>query len=110
MTKSITISEDQTLTCTIGGLTASGTAATVVWRDPLDNTVADDDDYDIDDGTPDGSGTQLAELTIKASKLESDFASQSSFTYKCSVQSTLYLDSPISSDVNVEATVLKLGR
>ena len=97
------------MTCTIGGLTASGTAATVVWKDPLDNTVTDDDDYDIDNGTPDGSGTQSAELTIKKAKLTSDLARQSSFTYKCSVKSALYPDSPISSEVNVEATVLKLG-
>ena len=71
--------------------------------------VTDDDDYGIDNGTPDGSGTQLAQLTIKTVKLESNFASQSSFTYKCSVKSTLYPDSPISSDVNVEAIVLTLG-
>ena len=97
------------MTCTIGGLTASGTAATVVWKDPLDNTVSDDEDYDIDNGNPDGSGIQLAELTIKTARLKSDFSSQPSFTYKCSVKSTLYLDSPISSDVNVVAYVLKLG-
>ena len=97
------------MTCTIGGLTASGTAATVVWKDPLDNTVSDDDDYDFDNGTPDGSGIQSAELTIKTAKLTSDFAGQSSFAYKCTVKSTLYPNSPISSDVNVEATVLKLG-
>ena len=97
------------MTCTIGGLTANGTAATVVWKDPDDKTVSDDDDYDIDNGTPDGSGTQSAELTIKTAKLTSDFVDQSTFTYKCSVKSTLYPDSPISSDVNVEANVLKLG-
>ena len=97
------------MTCTIGGLTASGTAATVVWKDPLDNTVTDDDDYDIDNGTPDGSGTQSAELTIKTAKLASDFDGESSFTYKCSAKSTLYPDSPISSDKNVDANVLQLG-
>ena len=88
---------------------ASGTAATVVWKDPFDETVTDDDDYNIDNGTPDGSGTQSAELTIKTAKLTSDFAGQSSITYKCSVKSTLYPDSPISSDVKVPANVLKLG-
>ena len=97
------------MTCTIRGLTASGTAASVVWKDPDDNTVSDDEDYDIDNGTPDGIGTQSAELTIMTNKLTSDFVDQSSFTYKCSVKSTLYPDSPISSDVNVEANVLKLG-
>ena len=96
------------MTCTIGGLTASGTAATVLWKDPLDNTVTDDDDYDIDNGTPDGSGTQLAELTIKTPKLSSDFVDQSSFTYKCSVKSTLYPDSPLFS-VNVEVYVTESG-
>ena len=97
------------MTCTIGGLTASGTAATVVWKDPLDKTVSEDEDYDIYNGTPDSSGTQSAELTIKKAKLTSDFVDQSTFTYKCSVKSTLYPDSPISSDVNVEVTVLKFG-
>ena len=97
------------MTCTIGGLTANGTAATVVWKDPDDKVVTDDDNYDINNGTPDGSGTQSAELTIKTAKLAAEFASQSSFTYKCSVKSALYPDSPISSDVNVEANVLKLG-
>ena len=98
------------MTCTIGGLTASGTAATVVWKDKLDKTVTgDSDDYSIDNGTPDSSGTQSAELTIKKAKLTSDFADQSSFTYKCSVKSSLYPDSPISSNVNAEANVLKLG-
>ena len=97
------------MTCTIGGLTANGTAATVVWKDPDDKTVTDDDDYDIDNGTPDGSGTQSAELTIKKAKLTSDFDGRSSFAYKCSVHSAMYPDSFISSDVNVVATVLKLG-
>ena len=97
------------MTCTIGGLTANGTAATVVWKDPDDKTVTDDDDYDINNRTPDSNGTQSAELTIKAAKLSLDFVDQSTFTYKCSVKSTLYPDSPISSDVNVEVTVLKFG-
>ena len=104
--KSITTFEDQTLTCTIRGLTASGTAATVVWKDPDDKMVTDDDDYDIDNGTPDGSGIQSAELTIKTAKLKSVFVGKLSVTYKCSVMSALYPDSPISSDVNVEAKVL----
>ena len=97
------------MTCAIGGLTASGTAATVVWKDPDDKMVTDNDDYDIDNGTPDGSGTQSAQLTIKKAKVTADYVDQSSVTYKCSVKSTLYPDSPISSDVNVEANVLKLG-
>ena len=99
------------MTCTIRGITASGTAAIVVWKDPFDKTVSDDDHYDIDSGTPDGSGTQLAELTIKTAKLSSDFDGVSSFlyNYKCSVKSALYPNSPISSDVNIEVFVLKLG-
>ena len=100
---------DQTLTCTIRGLTANGAAATVVWKDPDGTTVADDEEYDISNGTPDGIGTQSAELTIKAAKLTSDFANRSSFTYKCEVQSSLYPNSPTSNDIDVVANVLKLG-
>ena len=79
----------------------------MAWKDPLDNTVTDDDDYDIDNGAPGGSGTQSAELTIKTAKLLSDFDGESSLTYKCSMKSTLHPDSPISSDVKVK--VLNLG-
>ena len=97
------------MTCTIGGLTATGAAATVVWKDPDDKTIADDTDYDISNGTPDGSGIQSAELTIGAAKLATAFGSKSSLTYMCSVKSALYPDSPTSSDVDVVANVVKLG-
>ena len=97
------------MTCTIGGLTANGAAATVVWKDPDDKTIADDNDYDISNGTPDGSGSQSAELTIRAAKLATTFGRKSSLTYKCSVKSALYPDSSTSSDVDVVANVVKLG-
>ena len=96
------------MTCTIAGLTNNGAAATVEWKDPSYKTVTDDDDYDINNGQPDGSGTQSAVLTIKADKLK-NFASQTSFTYKCLVKSALYTDSPQSSAIDVVAKVLKLG-
>ena len=108
--KSVTTAVDQTLTCTIRGLTANGAAATVVWKDPDGTTVADNAEYDISYGTPDGIGTQSAELTIKAAKLTSDFASVSSFTYKCAVKSSLYPNSPMTSDIDIIANVLKLGK
>ena len=107
--KSVTTAVDQTLTCTIRGLTANGGAATVVWEDPDGVTVADNAEYDVSNGTPDSSGTQTAELTIKAAKLTSDFANESSFTYKCAVKSSLYPNSPTTTDIDVVANVLKLG-
>ena len=107
--KSVTTAVDQTLTCTINGLTANGAAATVEWKDPNGKKVTDDMDYDINNGRPDSSGTQSAELTIKAAKLDQDFASETSFTYTCSVKSGLYTNSPSSPQFEIVAEVLKLG-
>ena len=107
--KSVTTAVDQTLTCTINGLTANGAAATVEWKDPNGKKVADDMDYEINNGRPDSSGTQSAELTIKAAKLDRDFASETSFTYTCSVKSGLYTNSPSSPQFEIVAEVLKLG-
>ena len=106
----MTTAVDQTLTCSIGGLTANGAAATVVWKDPDGTTVTDDDDYDISNGTPDGSGAQSAELTIRAAKLKIAFSGKTSLTYKCAVKSGLYTDSPASSDVDVVANIAKFGK
>ena len=108
----VTTAVDQTLTCTIGELDViGGTLVNVVWKDPDDLTVSvsDTTNYVVSQGRVDGTGIQLAELTIKAAKL-ADFAAESSFTYKCSVTSSQYADSPASSDVNVVAKVLELGK
>ena len=107
----VTTAVDQTLTCSIGELDVGGTPVNVVWKDPdgLTVSVSDTTNYVVSQGRVDGTGIQLAELTIKAVKL-ADFAAESSFTYKCSVTSAQYADSPASTDVNVVAKVLELGK
>ena len=97
------------LTCAISGLDATH-AVVVTWKDPADGAVSDDDNYDLLAGTVDGSGVQNAVLTIKADKLADAFASQSSFTYKCSVTSSQYTASPPSTEVDVVANVVTLGK
>ena len=62
----------------------------------------------MEQGSVDGSGNQVAELTIKAAKLAA-FTSLSSVTYKCSVKSGQYTDSPASDYVDIVANILKLG-
>ena len=109
--KDITTAVDQTLTCTIGGLDAnSGTPATVTWKDNVGDVVeiSDTQNYGLEQGSVDGSGNQVAELTIKAAKLAA-FTSLSSVTYKCSVKSGQYADSPTSDYVDIVANILKLG-
>ena len=106
--KSITTAIDQTLTCTIEGLSPSATATTVIWRDPEGNTVVDNEGYDLTQGTVDSHGSQIAVLTVKAAALAS-FIGKSSLTYKCSVRSGLFPDSPSSSYLDVVATILTLG-
>ena len=76
-----------------------------------DNAVVSETDtsnYGLSQGTVDGSGNQEALLTIKPVKLSS-FASQTSFTYKCSVTSSQFSNSPASSEVDVVGNVVKLG-
>lgn len=97
------------MTCTISGLDANNAVA-VTWKDPDDATVSDDVNYDLLAGTVDGSGIQNAVLTIKAAKLVAAFGSQSSFTYKCSVTSSQYTASPPSTEVDVVANVVTLGK
>ena len=97
------------MTCTISGLDADNAVA-VTWKDPDGATVSDDDNYDLLAGTVDGSGVQNAVLTIKAAKLADAFAGQSSFTYKCSVTSSQYTASPPSTEVDVVANVVTLGK
>ena len=102
----MTTAVDQTLTCTIGELDASGTPVTVTWKDPSDGAVSDGADYVLAQGTVDSNGVQNAELTIKAAKLAS-FSGQASFTYKCSVG---YSGSPASAAIDVVANVLTYGK
>lgn len=97
------------MTCTISGLDANNAVA-VTWKDPDDATVSDDVNYDLLAGTVDGSGIQNAVLTIKAAKLAAAFTGQSSFTYKCSVTSSQYTASPPSTEVDVVANVVTLGK
>ncbi|KAL5250884.1 hypothetical protein ACHWQZ_G016582 [Mnemiopsis leidyi] len=105
--KQVTTAVDQTLTCTIGELDASGTPVTVTWKDSSDATVSNSDtsNYVLVEGTVDGSGEQNAVLTIKSAKLAS-YSAQASFTYKCSVQ---YSGSPASTEIDVVANVLTFG-
>ena len=100
---------NQTLTCKIEGLDPNQ-PVTVAWKDP-DNVAVSDTDithYTVSQGSVDGSGIQKAELTIKTAKLSS-FTGKTSFTYKCSVKSSQYPDSPESSEVEVVANVVTLG-
>ena len=108
--KDITTAVDQTLTCNIGGLDANGTPATVTWKDNAGTEVEESDtsNYGLDHGLVDGSGNQVAVLTIKAAKLAA-FVSLSSVTYTCSVKSSQYTDSPASEDLDVIAHILKIG-
>lgn len=108
--KSVTLAEEQTLTCTIGGLD-SGQPVTVAWSDPGGAEVSEEDttNYGLSPGTVDDSGTQEAELTIKTDKLAT-FEGQASFTYTCSVTSSQYADSDPSVAEDVVANVLTLGK
>ncbi|KAL5247349.1 hypothetical protein ACHWQZ_G019273 [Mnemiopsis leidyi] len=102
--KQVTTAVDQTLTCTIGELDASGTPVTVTWTDPDGAIISNIDtaNYALAQGTVDGTGVQNAELTIKTDILGA-FSSQTTFTYKCSAQ---YSGSPASSNIDVVANVL----
>ena len=100
------------MTCTISGLDANNAVA-VTWKEPDGATVSDDVNYDLLAGTVtqiDGSGVKNAVLTIKAAKLAAAFTGQSSFTYKCSVTSSQYTASPPSTEVDVVANVVTLGK
>ena len=96
------------MACNIGDLDASK-PVTVTWTESDGKAVADGDDYGIAQGTVDGDGNQISVLTIKTVKLAT-FTSPSVVTYKCSVKSSLYEDSPPSTNVDVEANVLKFGK
>ena len=100
------------MTCSIGGLTAGGTPAIVTWKDPDGAVVTESDtaNYVLDYGTVNSEGTQSTVLTIKTAKLEAAFVDQASFTYKCSVKSSQYPNSPVAADQDVVANVLTLGK
>ena len=108
--KFVTTAVDQTLTCHISELDASGSPVTVTWTDPDGIVVQESDttNYGLDQGIVNSDGIQLALLTIKTPKLV-EFAEVGSFTYKCSAKSSLYPDSPTSAEQNLRAYVLKLG-
>ena len=101
---------EQTLTCTVRELDASGDPVTIIWKDPTGAVVEESDttNYAVNQGTIDESGVQNAVLTIKPAQLTS-FSSQTTFTYKCSVTSSQYSSSPASSEVDVVANVLTFG-
>ena len=98
------------MTCTISDLDATHHVV-VTWEDPAGGEVkADDaDNYDLSAETVDASGVQKAVLTVKVAKLAA-FVSDSSFTYKCSVTSSQYPDSPPSTELDVVANVVTLGK
>ncbi|XP_063690850.1 uncharacterized protein LOC134823350 [Bolinopsis microptera] len=106
-TKSVTTDADQTLTCTIEDLDANQAAVAVTWKDPNEAEVADSDttNYVLIPGTVDGEGIQNAQLTIKQAKMAA-YAEETSFTYKCSVTSSQYSDSPSSAYQDVVANVV----
>ena len=99
--KPITTTVDEKLTCTIGGLD-QGHPVTVTWKEPGGTVISTSDinNYEMTQGTVDGTGTQEAVLTIKTAKLGT-FTSASLVTYKCSVMSTQYDTSPVSTDIDV---------
>ena len=107
--KPITTTVDQKLTCTIGGLD-QGYLVTITWKEPGGTVISTSDinNYEMTQGTVDETGRQEAVLTIKTAKLVT-FISASSVTYKCSVRSTQYDASPISTDIDVVADLPASG-
>ena len=63
---------------------------------------SDGTNYLVNSGTVDGSGNQEALLTIKQVKMESF---KSTFTYKCSVKSSQYPNSPESDQIDAVAVI-----
>ncbi|KAL5264862.1 hypothetical protein ACHWQZ_G005815 [Mnemiopsis leidyi] len=89
--RSVTTGKDQIISCSISGL---GSAANVRWIDPDNDDIPTNDttNYVVDDGKSTYSEeNQTTKLTIKTTRLATlNYAG----TYKCSVTSTLYADSP----------------
>ena len=97
---SVTNNSEQKLTCHISGLDEYQ-SVTVTWKDPDDEVVSDDSNHSQDRGTADINGYQEAVLTIKQAKMQTY---TSTFTYKCSVKSTQFPDSP-AAEISVEALI-----
>ena len=100
--KSVSAAIDQTLDCTISGLSQD---TLVVWVDPDNNDISDSDtnNYVIDQGTF-VFGSKASTLTIKQTKLTT-LATGS--VYKCTLKSSLY--PTYSPDVVKESTLTFLG-
>ena len=100
--KPVTTDSDQTLTCAISNLD-EGHPVEVTWTDQNDQEVSDSDttNYSLNSGSVNSDGEQEAVLTIKLAKMQTY---KSSFTYKCSVKSTQYTDSP-EAEISVKAQI-----
>lgn len=90
------------MTCTISNLDQDH-AVTVTWTDQNDVQVSasDTSNYALNSGSVDADRNQAAILTIKQVKMETY---KSTFTYKCSVKSTQYPESP-PSEIDVVAQI-----
>ena len=104
--KSITTSVGQSLSCVIEGLTET---ASVTWKnsDGQDITNMADTVGTIDEGVVD-NGVQTSVLTFTADDMTT-FVGETTLTYKCSVTSGQFPDSPPSADVDVVANILTFG-
>ena len=109
--KYIALAIDQTLTCTVSDLVVGQDAVQVFWRESSDGDAltADGTLYDIEQGTVTSEGTQVSVLTIKADKLSTINADETSLTYKCSAKSTQYPDSAESQQIEVVGNILTYG-
>jgi len=109
--KDIALAIDQTLTCTVSGLTAGQDPVVVYWKeeDAAEGSEAlqDGDHYAIDQGTVTSEGEQVSILTIKVAKLGN--LEGSSVTYKCSAKSAQYPESAESQQINVVGDILTFG-
>ena len=106
--KLVTVSVEQTLTCTISELDLNGEVV-VTWRETSGGTpLINDDNYGIEQGTVNATGIQDSVLTIKAAKMST--LSGPSFTYKCSARSGQYPTSAESTELDVVANVATFGK
>ena len=102
----VTTKVDQTITCLVGGLEPNKPAVSVVWLDPENNPVSSNDEYTVNQGTVDSTGTQSAELVISPTILST---LSSTSTYQCSVKSGKFPASPLSPSAALVVNVLDLG-
>ena len=104
--KEVTTKVDQTITCLVGGLEPNKPAVSVAWLDPENNPVSSNDEYTVNQGTVDSTGTQSAELVISSTILST---LSSTSTYQCSVKSGKFPASPLSPSAELVVKVLDLG-